>query len=225
SGNGLQTLAVIPTRKLGSIASIVCDVDGDGSEDAFVSEENASDYCLISPRTRKVLGHGTLDPALGSAIHAWDACSTGLSPSGEASVAVIYQTADAPRSQRIAVVSALTGLQLEPAVDILSRGRGLTCGRIPGGDRRWLAWSGSDNRDSGPVHLFVREVGVPDSTVEVLLPIDVRRYAGAICAVPVSGPTHDCLAITVSPASPSYGVPVTFDPIMFLDVARCFEKR
>jgi len=225
SGNGLQTLATIPTRSLGIVASKIGDVDGDGSDDVFVSEENGSDFTIISPKARKVILQLTLDAALGNKVFIRDACGSGHSAKGEPSLAVDYLSADESEIEKIAVVSALTGVQLEPPMELVSHLSGLDSGRISGSDRRWLAWSTAENRAAGVVQLFIREVSVADSTVEVLLPADARRYAAALCAVAASGSTHDCLAITVSPADQVYGIPITFDPIMFLDVARCLEKR
>jgi len=82
SGNALQPLATIPTRKLGLVATSVGDVDGDGGEDVFVSEDTGTDFCIISPRTSKVLRRVTFDAALGTKIFARKACNTGKSAQG-----------------------------------------------------------------------------------------------------------------------------------------------
>jgi hypothetical protein len=69
----------------------------------------------------------------------------------------------------------------------------------------------------------VAEIGAAGSTIEIVLPADGRRYADCICAFPMGPGGGDGLAVT---AGASWdGIERPGSPVLFLDVARLFEKR
>jgi hypothetical protein len=95
-----------------------------------------------------------------------------------------------------------------------------------GGGRWWIAWSLQAD-EGAPPRLFAAELGVAHSTIEIAQPADGRAYAECLCAILLDAggaERREGLAITVAASQQSAALP-DFSPVLFLDVARLFERR
>jgi hypothetical protein len=233
SGKSLETLVPIPALPdIGSLqfACKCADLDGDGTGEVIVTSMDNTRYFVVSPMKGEVFAEGVLSSELEIAGGVCSMSAVTNQLKGGAAVALGFRSKDGAGNtlSRTAIVDLVTGEIKHlgsPLTGSFRFSTNIPSGRISGvGGRKWLATSCLFAKKGTPTRLFVQEVGAPDSMREILLPHNAFQCAQDICVVPTVGDNGDLMAVTMAPI-PGSESPVTCDPVVFVDVSRCFPSR